>query len=331
MNFTGEEQGNGIINFPLILCLSVIIDAAFGDPRKFPHPVKLIGRVITFWHKLLFTEKKSFFNGLAVCILTLSTMGLTVALILYISDYNFIVQVYFLYSAIAWKDLKDETRNIFQSLIENDIISARKYLSFVVGRDTENLNQNEITRSVIETISENSTDGVISVIFFAVIGHVINPYYGMNISVWLFKSASTLDSMLGYKAYGNYGKASARLDDFLNFIPARLGGIIIVMAGTLTGCNFREAFKIFMTDRLKHNSPNSAHGESAFSGVLGVRLGGGAYYGGKFIKRPFLNEKAKDPEIYDILRAFNLLDVSCSISVITAVIFSLFHAYSLRV
>ena len=253
-------------------------------------------------------------------VITLITAGLFIWALLYVSGFNIAVKVYLLYSALAWRDLKDETRPVYQSLITNDIQSARRYLSYVVGRDTEKLNETEIVRATIETIAENSVDGVMSVIFFAAIGHAVNPLWGMGVSVWLFKAASTLDSMLGYESMGKFGTPSARLDDMMNFLPARIGGAIIILAGVFAGGNFREAFRVFMNDRLKHKSPNSAHGESAFAGVLGVRLGGGAYYSGKFEARAWLNEGGREPEAADILRAWRLLDVSCSLSILVVIL-----------
>ncbi|MBQ3447632.1 MAG: cobalamin biosynthesis protein, partial [Synergistaceae bacterium] len=185
----------------------------------------------------------------------------------------------------------------------------------------ENLSETEISRAVIETVAENSVDGVMSVIFFAAIGHVIWGEYGACVLVWLFKAASTLDSMLGYESYGCYGSPSARLDDIMNFIPARLGGVIIILAGMFTGGKVREAWRVFVSDRLKHKSPYSAHGESAFAGVLGVRLGGGACYGGKFEARGWLNESARDPEAGDIIRAWRVLDAACMMAVVAAMFF----------
>ncbi|MBR0149859.1 MAG: cobalamin biosynthesis protein CobD [Synergistaceae bacterium] len=307
------------MKFALILCLAVIFDSAFGDPQNFPHPVRFIGHVITFWHKILFTGNDSFLRGLAVCVMTIFTAGLVVCAVIHVSGGNVIVQAYIVYSALAWRDLKDETAPVFFALMNHDINGARRALSFVVGRDTANLDEAGITKAVIETIGENSIDGAISVIFFAALGHVLNYDCGMCVAVWVFRAANTLDSMLGYRSYGRYGTASARLDDILGFIPARLGGIIIIMAGTLLGGKFREACRVFMSCRLNHDSPNSAHGESAFAGVLGVRLGGGAFYGGKFEARPFLNENANDPAILDIVRAWKVFDVACSLAAIMVI------------
>lgn len=319
-----EEYDSHVLrlSFALTLCISLLIDSIFGDPVNFPHPVKLIGHLITFLKSKLFTDTHSFIRGLVLSSLTLITTGLAVFFTLYITDRNIMIQIYLLYSSIAWKDLKDETFPAVLSLMNHDMNSSRKFLSYVVGRDTENLNEHEITRAVIETVAENSIDGIISVMFFALIGYALNHSYGMIISVWLFKSASTLDSMVGYESYGRFGYASAKLDDILNFIPARFGGLIIILAGILTGHDGERAFRVFIHDRKNHKSPNSAHGESAFAGVLCVRLGGGAFYHGKFESRAYINEDAKDPEVSDVFRAYKLLDVSCSLFALMIILLS---------
>ena len=297
------------MQFALILSLAILADEILGDPKNFPHPVIFIGCLINFLKAKIFTDTHSFIRGLVVCGLTISTTGLFDWLILYLTDCNIVVQVYLLYSALAWKDLRDETAPILSSLIHNNLPEARKFLSYVVGRDTETLNSEEIIRATIETIAENSVDGVMSVMFFAFLGYAINHDYGMAVCVWIFKAASTLDSILGYESYHEFGKPSAKLDDAFNFLPARIGGVII----TLASSNFSRAFRIFLNDRLKHKSPNSAHGESAFAGGLNVKLGGGAFYGGKFESRPYLNEKGNEPEIFDIVRAWDLLNKSCGV------------------
>ncbi|MBR0253868.1 MAG: cobalamin biosynthesis protein [Synergistaceae bacterium] len=333
------------MNFALILSLAILIDNILGDPKFLYHPVIFIGKIV----KLFSNTTTSFIRGLVTCISTVMITGSFVFLILYIFDCNLIIQVYLLYSALAWRDLKDETEKIYTSLINDDIINARKFLSYVVGRDTENLNFHEIVRATIETIAENSIDGIISVIFFAAVGYVINQDYGMCVCVWIFKASSTLDSMIGYEHFGKFGTPSARLDDILNFIPARLGGIFIILSGmfhpsvslreppslnegrlesplTKGRCLVRdrevltERFRIFFRDRKNHSSPNSAHGESAFAGVLNIRLGGAAFYNGKLKFRKFINVEANDPEPYDILRAWKLLDVSCSMFSVFAII-----------
>ena len=315
------------MNFALILSLAILTDNILGDPKFLYHPVIFIGKIV----KLFSNTTTSFIRGLVTCISTVMITGSFVFLILYIFDCNLIIQIYLLYSALAWRDLKDETEKIYTSLINDDIINARKFLSYVVGRDTENLNFHEIVRATIETIAENSIDGIISVIFFAAVGYVINQDYGMCVCVWIFKASSTLDSMIGYEHFGKFGTPSARLDDILNFIPARLGGIFIILSPlhrftvTLTANGEAESpltkrFRIFFRDRKNHSSPNSAHGESAFAGVLNIRLGGAAFYNGKLKFRKFINVEANDPEPYDILRAWKLLDVSCSMFSVFAII-----------
>ena len=290
--------------FALELCLAVLADWILGDPKNFFHPVKLIGKFINFGQKFLFKED-SCSRGLVLCLLTLGMTGLFVWLALRLTGNNFFVRIYFLYSALAWRDLKDETEIIFRALLNKNLKDARKFLSYVVGRDTENLNETEIIRAVIETISENSVDGVMSVMFYAALGNLLYGSCGTVLGVWLFKAASTLDSMAGYKKYKKFGFVPAKLDDLLNFIPARLGGFVIAFPNI-------NAIKIFLHDRMKHASPNSAHAESAFAGVLNIKLGGGAFYGGVSVPRPFINENAREPEIFDIVRAWKLLDVSCA-------------------
>lgn len=298
------------MQFPIIFALAVLLDLTMGEINFLPHPVKLIGRLINFLQAKLF-DLHSFKNGLAVTCITLFAAGLVCYLLLYISDCNDLIKIYLLYAALSWRDLKDETRPVLYCLMSQDLGGARKFLSRVVGRDTQNLSELEITRAVIETISENAIDGIISVMFYSWLGSCVNNSYGAYIFVWLFKAASTLDSMIGYKNLYEFGQPSAKLDDILNFIPARIGGVIIIISGGIK--NIRRAIKIFCQDRLKHSSPNSAHGESAFSGVLNIKLGGGAYYNNKFIARPYLNESGNEPEIFDIVRAWQLLDISCAL------------------
>ena len=314
-----------------------MLDLTVGEINFSIHPVRLIGHLINFLQAKLF-NLHSFKNGLAVTCITLFAAGLVVYLLLYFPGCNDLIKIYLLYAALSWRDLKDETRPVLFCLVNKDLQGARKFLSRVVGRDTQNLSEIEIIRALIETISENAIDGVISVMFYAGLGYCVNSSYGAYIFVWIFKAASTLDSMIGYKIFNEFGRPSAKLDDILNFIPARLGGVIIVISGGFINCNSCEggvvhmifkkidyiiqAMKIFYHDRLKHSSPNSAHGESAFAGVLNIKLGGGAYYNNKFIARPFLNESGNEVEIFDIVRAWNLLDISSALFAVIIILFT---------
>ena len=201
----------GSFTFGIVLCSAVLLDAILGDPQNFPHPVIAIGRVIDFWHQRLFTSSRDFSRGLLLCAITLITTSLAVWLTLWLTGCSVFVKIYLLYAAIAWRDLKDETAPILSCLLKHDVITARRYLSRVVGRDTDNLSESEISRATVETIAENAIDGVMSVLFFAGLGQVLAGEYGACMFVWLFKAASTLDSMVGYESLGEYGKASAKL------------------------------------------------------------------------------------------------------------------------
>ena len=310
------------MNFAFELCCAVVLDALLGDPQNFPHPVVFIGRFIDFWHKKLFTSPRDFLRGLVLCVMTILVTGLAVWLVLYVSGCNVLVKIYLLYSALAWRDLKDETAPVLKCLRKNDLLNARKFLARVVGRDTQNLTETEISCAAVETIAENSIDGVISVLFFAGLGQVMAGEYGACVFVWMFKAASTLDSMVGYESFGRYGTPSARLDDAVNFIPARLGGMVIVSASLVTGQGLK-ALRAFVFERRKHKSPNSAHGESAFAGALGVRLGGGAFYGGVFEPRDYINPNGREPQPEDIITAWRLLDVSCALFTILIICITL--------
>jgi len=205
------------------------------------------------------------------------------------------------------------------SLFNEDLSRAQNDLASVVGRDTQNLDEAGVVRAAVETIGENFVDGVFSVLFFATLGYVICGPAGAVILAWLFKAANTMDSMVGYnnEQYRDFGCASAKLDDALNFIPARLGGAIILLAGTCLGYPPLRGWRVFLRDRKKHKSPNSAHGESAFAGLLGIRLGGGASYGGIYEVRPEIGDQkapeAREPNAMDILRAHSILDASVAL------------------
>lgn len=312
------------MSFTITLCLALLLDTLLGDPEGLPHPVAGVGRLIGFWEGRLYpaagTGILKFRRGLIFCGAVLLSTALVIFLALWaVSGSPFLTaaaQVYFLYAALAWRSLKDETLTVALALFRRNLPGARTALARVVGRDTENLSEPAIVRAAVETVAENSVDGVFSVLFFAALGYALQGAVGMVLSVWLFKAASTLDSMVGYddERYHDFGRASARLDDVLNFIPARVAGLVIILAGVCLGAGLFPPLRVFLRDRKKHRSPNSAHGESAFAGVLSLRLGGGAAYGGKWEPRPWLgDETEREIEPADILRAHKLLDTSVAL------------------
>lgn len=293
---------------------ALLLDAFLGDPTWLPHPVRLVGLLVTFYEKIFYSEKDGKIRGIAFCISVITTVAGFIALMIFVAGHagiyiQAVLNIYLLYSAIAFKSLKDESFPIVASLDSGDIELARKQVGRIVGRDTERLDHYGVIRATIETIAESYIDGIISVLFWMTAGFILGH---AALFTWIFKAASTMDSMVGYDSerYHDFGWAAAKLDDILNFIPARLGAVIAICAGGLAGMDYRRAWKIFLRDRLNHKSPNSAHGESVFAGLLGIRLGGGAFYSGEWESRPTLGEDLRDPEPGDIIRAHNILNIS---------------------
>ncbi len=320
------------IGFIVLLSTALFLDILLGDPKCLPHPVVGVGKAINFWESHLYPSTGTINGkrrGVMLSIAVILTACLTACLILALSYYNkylyFAVQAYGLYAAIAWRSLKDETLPIAIALFRKDISTAQNSLSRVVGRDTKQLDEPGIVRAVVETISENSVDGIFSVIFFALLGYILLGGAGAVIFAWLFKAVSTLDSMVGYDndRYHYFGWSSAKLDDVLNFIPARIGGLVILASGLCLGYKFSRGVRIFFRDRMKHKSPNSAHGESAYAGLMGIRLGGGAFYNGVFEEKPWLGDDVRAAEAEDILKAHLILDASLALFTLLAMIISM--------
>lgn len=310
------------MTFPTVLCFALLLDVLLGDPHALPHPVVGVGRLIRFWEGRLYPGAGApcaVVRGAGLCALVLLSTLAAAAGLLWAAGWDdglaAAVEVYLLYAALAWRSLKDETMPVALALFRRNLPGARAALSCVVGRDTENLSEPSIVRGAVETVAENSVDGVMSVLFFAALGWAVGEGAGMVLAVWGFKAASTMDSMVGYEnaRYREFGRAAARLDDALNFIPARLGGLAILAAGACLGMDAGEGMRVFLRDRKKHKSPNSAHGESAFAGLLGLRLGGGALYGGVAESRPCLGDGPRTPEAADVLRAHRLLDAASAL------------------
>lgn len=296
---------------------ALLLDALFGDPKWPTHPVVLVGRLITFYEKIFYSPSDGKRRGVIFCAAVLFTVAAAVAAGMIVTGLigkwaQTAFLIYLLYAAIAFKSLKDESLPVARALAAGDLERARRQVGRIVGRDTERLDAAGVTRAAVETIAESYIDGVVSVLFWMTVGS----FFGhAAIFAWLFKAASTMDSMVGYDdgRYRDFGWAAAKLDDLLNFIPARLGALIAVGAGALANMDYRRAWRVFLRDRLNHKSPNSAHGESVFAGLLGIRLGGGAFYGGEWEARPTLGDDLREPEPNDILRAHYIMDVSAAL------------------
>ena len=206
-----------------------------------------------------------------------------------------------IYFCISAKALKIEGLKVIKYLIKDDIKGARKQLSYIVGRDTENLDKEAILKAVIETVAENMSDGVIAPFFYAGLG-------GAPLA-FLYKAVNTMDSMIGYveEKYFYIGKFAAKLDDVLNYIPARISGILVIISAFILRYDYKNAFMIFKRDRRKHASPNSAQTESAMAGALGVQLAGDATYFGVVHKKPYIGDKKREIENEDIKRANDIM------------------------
>lgn len=283
-----------MIELFIIVILPIIMDFIFGDPAKIPHPIIYIGKLIKLLENLI---RKSGINlrvgGFFLLLLSLVLVIMPINFLLNILKYNFLYYIfiiYFSYTMLATKSLKRESEKVYLALEDEDVLKARTLINFLVGRDTEKLNEEEIIKATIETISENIIDASIAPIFYLVLGFILG--YPLEFIV-AYKIVNTLDSMVGYKdeKYEQIGFFSAKLDDVLNFIPARLGSIFILLAGILLKLDFKNGLRIFLRDRLNHNSPNSAHSESVVAGLLNISLGGSNIYFGKLVEKPSIGDE----------------------------------------
>lgn len=276
------------------MLLGFLLDCLLGDPRTIPHPVVLIGRLISFLEKVfraLLPKTKPGENLAGGCIWLLTVAvsflipwGLLQLAGLLSPGLHLALQAIFCWQVLAAKSLRQESMKVYEALKTGTIDDARYAVSMIVGRDTQALDADAVTRAAVETVAENCSDGVIApMLYFALGGGPLALAY---------KAVNTMDSMLGYvePPYKNVGLIPARLDDVFNYIPARISGIAMLLAGGLLGLNFKNGWKIFLRDRYNHASPNSAQTESACAGLLGLRLAGDAYYHGVLHKKKYIGD-----------------------------------------
>lgn len=290
------------------IIIAFILDLIFGDPHNYPHPVRIIGQLVVVLEKKLINFKNKKLSGFILTVIVVTSSYLAALLI---SSINILLELFLIYTIFSAGALAFEGKKIYKSLLNGDIKKARNDLSFIVSRNTTKMNKEDIIRSTVETISENIVDGIISPLFYLLIG-------GVPLAI-AFKAASTLDSMIGYKneKYRDFGYACAKLDDILNFIPARATGIILIpLASLLSGKNFINSIKIVLRDRLKDDSPNSAHAEAAVAGALGLKLGGKNIYFNKITIKPFIGDKLKKFELNDINDSIHIMYLTSIIALI---------------
>lgn len=306
----------------LSIYIGYIIDLIIGDPYSFPHPVIYIGKLIKVVEnnirKIFKDEKHLKLAGFILWFITVGLTYLITYLIIRISKFSmitfFIVNSFIIYTTLATKCLKDEAVKIYNILKFGDIKESRKQLSYIVGRDTSNLNEAEIIRATVETVAENTVDGIISPMFYAFIG-------GSPLAM-AYKAVNTLDSMVGYKndKYINLGFASAKIDDIANYIPARICVIFMTLASFVLRFDYKRCFKIAIRDRKNHKSPNCAYSEGAVAGALGIQLGGTNIYFGKPVYKPTIGDKDREIEIEDIKKTNKIMYMS---SILSLIIFTL--------
>ena len=282
------------------------MDAVVGDPRNMLHMVVVFGAVISGWEKVLYRMNNKRLAGALLVVLTLLTCGAPIALLLWFA-WRLHPLLYALWAGIlcwqclAAKSLRDESDLVRVPLEAGDLPKAREMVGRIVGRDTDALDEAGVARAAVETVAENTSDGVIAPMFYLALG---GPLLGC-----LYKAVNTMDSMVGYKndKYMDFGRCAALLDDVVNYIPARLAALELILAAFLTGMDGKNAWRIWRRDRRNHASPNSAQTESAVAGALGLRLAGDAVYFGKLHKKPYIGDDLRPIEPEDIRRSHKLM------------------------
>ena len=304
----------------LAVILGFILDLIVGDPHWLYHPIRLVGHLISGLEKLLRsifpkTEQGELIAGGFLLVLTAGVTtavawGLLLVAGLVHPCLRFALEVIMCYWVLATKSLKTETMKVYDALKEGDLKKARFAVSMVVGRDTEVLDDIGVTKAAVETVAENASDGVIAPLLFLMIGGAPLGFF--------YKAVNTMDSMVGYKndKYLYFGRAAAKFDDVLNYIPARLSGMLMCGAAAFCGMDSKNAWRIYRRDRYNHSSPNSAHTEATAAGAMHIQLAGNAYYFGKLYEKPTLGDPDRPVEYEDIPRVNRLLYATAILSLV---------------
>ena len=300
------------------------MDLLIGDPRNIPHPIVWMGKLIAWLDRKLLgdiPEEKSdpetrdgdaeHRKGLLLVMAVLAVTLVSASAVMY-AAYRISPAVFIIAEAVltcctlAQTSLRRESMKVYEQLKAGSLEGARKAVSMIVGRDTAVLDEEGVIKAAVETVAENLSDGVIAPLVYAAIG---GPVPGL-----LYKAVNTMDSMVGYKndRYMWFGTAAAKLDDIANYIPSRFSALLLIAASAVSGgdCDAGRAYRIWKRDRFNHKSPNAAQTESAAAGSLGIQLAGDAQYFGKLVKKPYIGDKTREAEAYDIVRINRLMSVS---------------------
>ena len=302
------------------ILVGFIMDLLIGDPHWMYHPVRLIGKLITFLELLLRKifpktkdgeQKAGFVLVVLVCGISVFTVWGLMKLAYDLNFWcGFLLEVIMCYQLFAVRSLKDESMKVYKELVKSDLEASRKAVSMIVGRDTQSLTVEGVTKAAVETIAENTSDGTLAPVLYMFIG---GPVLG-----WFYKAVNTMDSMVGYKneKYIHFGRYAAKFDDVMNYIPARLCGLLMIFASYILKMDWKNAKKIFLRDRFNHASPNSAQTEAVMAGALRIQLAGDAWYFGKRYEKPTIGDALRPVEIEDIPRANRLLYATAIVSFI---------------
>lgn len=285
-----------------------ILDLLFGDPYWLPHPIRWIGRLVGKLEECLYGGRYLRLRGSVLVLTVLSVTAGVCGSVLWAAyricpPAGCIVESVMTYQILAVKCLRTESMKVYEKLSGGKLAEAREAVSMIVGRDTQTLDESGVIRAAVETVAENTSDGVVAPMLYLALG---GPVAG-----FVYKAVNTMDSMIGYRndRYLYFGRTAARLDDAANFIPARISARLMIAASFLGGREFDAgaAYRVYRRDRRKHASPNSAHTEAVCAGALGIRLGGDASYSGKPVQKPWIGDDVRPAATEDIRRANRLL------------------------
>ena len=308
-----------------VVIAGFVLDMIFGDPHWLYHPVRAIGKCIevcerVFVKLLNISEerekdvlKKRIAGTLIVIAVLLFSVGVPFIILYAAGRINFYlktaVECIMCYQLLAAKSLKNESMKVYNALEKGNIEGARQAVSMIVGRDTKSLDEEGITKAAVETVAENTSDGVIAPLLFIMCFGVLGGFF--------YKAVNTMDSMIGYRndKYCYLGTAAARLDDIVNFIPARISAVFMIVSAFILRLDYKNALRIFKRDRYKHKSPNSAQTEAVCAGALNVELAGNAYYFGKLYVKPVIGDRGRKIEVFDIVRANRLMYCTAFVTV----------------
>ncbi len=293
------------------LIIGIVLDYLLGDPVYFWHPVRIMGNLIAFLEKGIRkffpkTKKAELLGGGILVVITVF-LSTTIPVLFLFGAHSLhwsagiFVEACFCYPLLAARSLKTESTKVYIALKEQGLIAGQKAVSMIVGRDTDRLNETGVVKAAVETVAENTSDGVIAPLFYMAIFGIPGGFF--------YKAVNTMDSMIGYKnkEYLYFGRVAARLDDICNYIPSRLAAIFMVLASALRGFSAKGAWKIWRRDSRNHKSPNSAQTESACAGALQIQLAGDAWYFGELCKKPTIGDATRPVEKEDIIRANKLM------------------------